>query len=605
MRSLPEPAPRAESGKSESSNHQSWRNARWATQGDLSSSRGIAVHVRAASSEGSAHQGNAKMQPGTNTLPPPTIHGGSPASAFPFGTEDDEGMLSPGQLAISDSHTMAGASEATQVMRVPSEWTVGEFCSCRGRRQDLSTWQNVAMCILNHPAFDCFIGVVILLNAATIGVGLEFSNRDTSDRRRLGASKAAPLGIYAASTDPLTAEQITLMKVVSVLEPIFLVIYLLELLLRFYAFRLSALKDNWIRFDLVMVVTGIVTDWIVVPLAGNTSSVNFILVLRTARLLRLARAVRLMSRFKELWMLVRGLFHSATTMLHTVALLGIVLYMFGCAGHELLANHSLAQVDGPFKDCVDTYFRTLGLTLLTLVQFVTDDNLVYVYRPLILADWTLLFYFMPLMMIVTIVLMNLITAVIVNSAMEASAEDKETVKLQAEEKRKKQVKQLRRVFLRLDQDKSGQVSRDEVTGMDQDDLELIKTLCQIENPLELFDALDVDGSGEIDIDEFCDGIWRISISKTPMEVKKIEKHAQQLSDRMKFNEEKQREILAELRGLRSAQDQLLELLGGIQATSPDDQANGGGAARGVAGVARLQGTPPAQSSPEVFIEASG
>lgn len=304
-------------------------------------------------------------------------------------------------------------------------------------------------------------------------------------------------------------------------------------------------------------------------------------------------------------MLVRGLFHSATTMLHTVALLGIVLYMFGCAGHELLANHSLAQVDGPFKDCVDTYFRTLGLTLLTLVQFVTDDNLVYVYRPLILADWTLLFYFMPLMMIVTIVLMNLITAVIVNSAMEASAEDKETVKLQAEEKRKKQVKQLRRVFLRLDQDKSGQVSRDEVTGMDQDDLELIKTLCQIENPLELFDALDVDGSGEIDIDEFCDGIWRISISKTPMEVKKIEKHAQQLSDRMKFNEEKQREILAELRGLRSAQDQLLELLGGIQATSPDDQANGGGAARGVAGVARLQGTPPAQSSPEVFIEASG
>ena len=55
------------------------------------------------------------------------------------------------------------------------------------------------------------------------------------------------------------------MPVVAALEHFFLVVYVAELFLRFFVMRLSCLRDMWVKFDLLLVVTGVMTAWIIEP----------------------------------------------------------------------------------------------------------------------------------------------------------------------------------------------------------------------------------------------------------------------------------------------------------------------------------------------------
>ena len=62
-------------------------------------------------------------------------------------------------------------------------------------------------------------------------------------------------------------------------------------------------------------------------------------------------------------------------------------------------------------ELIEEFFVDLGTSMLTLLQFVTLDSLATVYFPLIVERPILLFYFMPMLIFVSIGLMNLITAV--------------------------------------------------------------------------------------------------------------------------------------------------------------------------------------------------
>merc|ERR1719486_883688 len=81
------------------------------------------------------------------------------------------------------------------------------------------------------------------------------------------------------------------------------------------------------------------------------------------------------------------------------------------------------------------------------------------------------------------------------------------------------------MFRNLDDDKSGQVSEDEMAQMSEDDRNLLHSILGMSDPLEIFKQLDVDGSGHLEIDEFCDGVWQVAISKAPIELKRLEKQA--------------------------------------------------------------------------------
>merc|ERR1719203_1733052 len=117
-----------------------------------------------------------------------------------------------------------------------------------------------------------------------------------------------------------------------------------------------------------------------------------------------------------------------------------------------------------------------------------------------MKQYFLVFYFGCIILVVPIVLMNLVTAVIVNSALEQAGQDKEAMAVRESQNRRKMVRELRRIFLNLDTDGSGKVSVDELQGISPGDKAQLTSLTNMSDPTDIFRALDVDNSGELDVE---------------------------------------------------------------------------------------------------------
>lgn len=366
--------------------------------------------------------------------------------------------------------------------------------------------------MLSSQTFDTLMGFVIVVNSVTIGLELSF---------RLEGKET---------------------MILEDLEHFFMSAYLGELLLRFYAFRGKCLSDQSIMFDCVLVVSGVLVSWVMRPMGLAESEGGFdsavMVVMRTLRLMRLARTVRLLVKFRVLWMLVRGLMSSAGTMLYTCILLVIVLYVLACVGVEMVSLNELAigndktntEPNEEFQAIVQSSFPSVAVTMMTLVQFICLDAIADIYKPLIQLDPYLLTYFMGTILVIGIVLMNLVTAVVVNSALEQAFQDKEMQQAQQVQQKTKLLKELRKLFERMDLDSSGFVSREEILSISDSDRQLLQNTLSIHDHAEIFDALDVDGSGSLQIEEFCDGIWHVAMSSAPIEIKKIEKQVRILRE---------------------------------------------------------------------------
>eukprot|EP00927_Polykrikos_kofoidii_P082909 TRINITY_DN8364_c0_g2_i6.p1 TRINITY_DN8364_c0_g2~~TRINITY_DN8364_c0_g2_i6.p1 ORF type:complete len:698 (+),score=104.84 TRINITY_DN8364_c0_g2_i6:66-2159(+) len=358
-----------------------------------------------------------------------------------------------------------------------------------------NSWRQGMKKVVHSQTFELLSGFVIILNALMVGLEQEFKRR----------------GIDTASLDAI--------------EHIFLCVYIAELGMRFFAVGKAIFSDRWTRFDIFLVSAGVISGWIVEPIVVkiDMQDTATFAILRTTRLLRLARTLRLLVTFKELWLLVRGLMSSIHTMMYTALLVGIVIYVFSCLSMILVTNNPNNMQNPYYRKHVEEYFDNLGLTMLTLVRFVSLDSLSGVYTPLIMNDWTLTLYFAPVFLILSIVLMNLVTAIIVNSAMEQAMQDKEMQKAIDDNKKKNGVKQLRKLFVRLDEDGSGHVCRREIIDISAEDKAILFQYTAASDLEEVFDALDVDGDDELGIDEFIDGIWQVYVSNSPIELRRLDK----------------------------------------------------------------------------------
>ena len=97
-------------------------------------------------------------------------------------------------------------------------------------------------------------------------------------------------------------------------------------------------------------------------------------------------------------------------MVYTFLLIFLILYVFGCMGVELITRNPVADEDEVFGRLRDQYFPNLQVSMLTLVQFVTLDSIGAIYHPMAQKDPILIIYFMLFILIVSIALMNLVTA---------------------------------------------------------------------------------------------------------------------------------------------------------------------------------------------------
>jgi len=103
---------------------------------------------------------------------------------------------------------------------------------------------------------------------------------------------------------------------------------------------------------------------------------------------------------------------------------------------------------------------------------------------MILARPVLLLYFGTLILIVAILIMNVVTAVLVNGALEQANEDKETQVAEKEAKKVTLLKALHDMFERMDEDKSGKLTRDELVSASQKDNDFFHEFLELKDPVE-------------------------------------------------------------------------------------------------------------------------
>ncbi len=125
---------------------------------------------------------------------------------------------------------------------------------------------------------------------------------------------------------------------------------------------------------------------------------------------RMARLLRLVSAVPELRLIVSTLVRSIPSMLHIVALMSLMVYVYAIIGYQLFHEHD------------PQHWRNLGVSLLSLFQVVTLEGWAEImykameYHPL---TWI---YFVSSVALGTFVVINMFIAVVINNLDEAKQE---------------------------------------------------------------------------------------------------------------------------------------------------------------------------------------
>ena len=162
------------------------------------------------------------------------------------------------------------------------------------------------------------------------------------------------------------------------IERVFLGIYTVEVLLRLLVHGCPLFKNSWFLLDFALVCVGIIA-LVVAPILGGGKILGVeleqVLVVRGLRLLRLARALRMVGHFKVIWRLVYGILTARHTMLSVSCLVLLWLFIFGCVAVEVITKDATLRSNPETEAVVQDSFGTLPRSILTLLQFVTMDSI--------------------------------------------------------------------------------------------------------------------------------------------------------------------------------------------------------------------------------------
>lgn len=404
----------------------------------------------------------------------------------------------PAHRAALRQASVRGAYSGVLLQRLGHKGTMAAFHDILQEERSFRAW-----CLrkLSHPMFDMIMGIVIVLNSIIIGVELTVQPIDESE---------------SSSETRLLFD---------VCEHVFLCIYVLELLCRLYACRTACLRNGWVRFDVFLVIMGVLGAWVaplIISVGGDSirNAGPSPLFLRVFRLARVARALRLFVQFRTLWMLVSGLSSSFPNVLNVFLVLSLTLFVFSCLAVEVIAKerNSNGQV---FQALVDQYWSSLPVIMMTLVQFVTLDTVGEIYKPMIADNILLVFYFLPFMLMVSVILMNLVMAVVIQTFMDHVKRDEETRQLWNKQRMLELMPRLTTVFEGLDMDGNGQITWEELKCAPTDVKMELECLLSVDSLADLFEALDEDGNMQVSSEEFFDGMTRLICGNSSLDITRI------------------------------------------------------------------------------------
>lgn len=176
-----------------------------------------------------------------------------------------------------------------------------------------------------------FVGsmLAVLLNAIWVGFEVELNKADESD-----SSSSEPSAFY-------------------IVENVFCCVFVLELVIRFAAFKTCkcCLRDSWFRFDFVIAMAACAETWLFAPMEVN----NFV-IFRLMRLARLSRVIRLLQVIPEAVTLLKGIARATRSVVVALLMLLLLTYTFAIFFTKQAQRHN----------DLENIFGSVGRSWLTL-----------------------------------------------------------------------------------------------------------------------------------------------------------------------------------------------------------------------------------------------
>jgi len=229
------------------------------------------------------------------------------------------------------------------------------------------TLRERAAVLVESKGFERFIITIIVINA--IGLGIE--------------------------TSPWAMSHIG--GVVHMLDKIALGIFVVELAIKFFAYRLAFFKNGWNVFDLIIVSVALVP-------ASQQFSV--------LRALRILRALRLISVVPSMRRVIVGLFQAIPSIGTVIVMLLLLFYISGVMATKL------------FGETFPEWFGNLGASLYSLFQIMTLESWsMGIVRPVMEVYPYAWAFFVPFILMTSFIVLNLFIGVIVNAMSEVADEE--------------------------------------------------------------------------------------------------------------------------------------------------------------------------------------
>lgn len=334
-------------------------------------------------------------------------------------------------------------------------------------------------------------------------------------------------------------------SVVLALDYIFCAFFLAELLLRLWGYgcRRFWLDEadrvwNWFDFCIVALSTLDTLANILITetsIPWNISLIRLVRIIRTTRVLRVVR----MESFKDLRILLAAVANTLQTGIYAFVLIILVMWIFSVAITQLVAHFVVSEKSNgrppQHDEGLMIYFGSVWACFFTLFMTISGgidwrDAAV----PLLEIPMGAMFYIVYIVLMV-LCIMNVLTGMFCQAAMESAQRDRDSlIEFQLLD-RQRYVQRLSDMFGQFDDSGDGKCTLAEFEKhlADTKMQALLRSLdIEVRDALLLFDLLDNDGSGEIDMEEFITGCITLRGPAKAVHVEKLKRLHNEMSCKM-------------------------------------------------------------------------
>jgi len=394
------------------------------------------------------------------------------------------------------------------------------------RRLELMAQQTIVQKITSSKTWEVFSVGLILLNSMFIGLTTEYlaqrAQSEARDNKKL--SMGEPEAFF-------------------VCQVLFTILFTFELTMRwvsdgFFEFWKGG-DIGWNALDTTVVLFGIV-DLISTMASDANSGGSFtvIRVIRVVRVVRVARVIRVMKFFRELRMMVLSIMSSFKNLTWVILVLGMLFYVFAisftAAVSDFLESSEMRN-DPANKELIDA-FGTLDKSILSLYMCMSGgDDWSACYNALQVLPGLYSFLFLGFITFALFAVVNIVTGVFVESAMQSSQADRDSIVQDEIAAQKNYLKAMETLFQEIDDDNSGHITLEEFQGR-LDDPRVAAYFNSLKLDVSdapmLFRLLDEDNSNEVTCEEFVAGCQRLQGESRSLDAKIMQHEVRSLKKSM-------------------------------------------------------------------------